>query len=289
MTAEVEVLHPGLFSGVQDRGRFGFMAYGVPVSGAMDTYAAQLANLLVKNAADAAVLEITLLGPKLQFSGATAICITGAELSPMINGRVVENNHVLHIDAGDILSFGKRTHGCRAYLAVHGGFLTEEVLNSRSWYEGITSFTKLEKGMKLSYDKSSGNIQPSHATVKPDDYLSSPNVEAMPGPEFELLSSEDKKRIQKSDFHVGKNNNRMGIQLADPFSNSLQPILTGPVLPGTVQLTPSGTLIILMRDGQTTGGYPRVLQLTERGINTVAQKVMGEKLQFVLIKNEVPS
>lgn len=289
MTAEVEVLQPGLFSSIQDRGRFGSMEYGVPVSGVMDSYAAGLANLLLKNPADAVVLEITLSGPKLRFSAATSIVVTGAELSPQINGRVIENNHVLPIDAGDTLSFGKRSLGARAYLAIQGGFLAEKVLNSRSWYDGITPFTRLEKGMKLNYGEPSEIIEQSHASVKPDDYLTSAVVEALPGPEFELLSAEEKEKLQKMDLLVGKNSNRMGIQLAEPFQNDLQPILTGPVLPGTVQLTPSGTLIILMRDGQTTGGYPRVLQLTERGINTIAQKVMGENLQFILRKCEVPS
>src|SRR6056297_2703027 len=128
MAAELEVLQPGLFTSIQDRGRFGFMQYGVPVSGAMDSYAAGLANLLLKNQPDAAVLEITQAGPKLRFSEATAITVTGAELSPVLNGRAVENNHVLQVNAGEILSFGKRKFGARAYLAIQGGIFTEKFL-----------------------------------------------------------------------------------------------------------------------------------------------------------------
>ncbi len=289
MTGKVEVLNPGLYSSVQDGGRFGFMEYGVPVSGVMDSYAAGLANLLLKNPTDAAVVEITLLGPKLLFSKATTIAITGADINAMLDGRTISNNQVVQVNAGEVLSFGKREYGYRAYLAVQGGFLTEEVLNSRSWYDGITSFSRLEKGMKLNYAEPSENIPSSLVAVKPGAYLTSVAVEAFPGPEFELLSAEEKTLIQNSNFFIGKNSNRMGIQLEGPFRNSLAPILTGPVVSGTVQLTPSGTLIILMRDGQTTGGYPRVLQLSEQGINTVAQKIMGEKLQFNLNKYEVPS
>jgi antagonist of KipI len=280
MTADVEVLQPGLFSCIQDRGRYGFRQYGVPVSGAMDSYAAGMANMLLKNSIDAAVLEITQAGPKMLFSEATVISITGAELSPMLNGRAVENYHVLQVNAGDLLAFGKRNLGSRSYLAVQGGFLTEKILDSRSWYEGLTSCFRLEKGMLLQYEVSLDRIRQSRAAVKPNDYLVSHTVDSMPGPEYELLRTVEKDRLQKMIFQVGKNNNRMGIQLAGSFNNSLQPILTGPVVPGTVQLTPSGTLIILMKDSQTTGGYPRVLQLTERGINTVAQKVVGEELQF---------
>lgn len=288
MTGTVEVLEPGLYSTVQDRGRFGFMEYGVPVSGVMDSYAAGLANLLLKNPADAAVLEITFLGPKLKFSKTTTIAITGADLQPVINGRAINNNQVVSIHAGEELHFGKRKYGNRSYLAVQGGFLTEQVLNSRSWYDGITCFSRLEKGMKLRYGKGSEGISPSHAGIKSGAYLTAVGVETFPGPEFELLSAEKKIMLQKSFFNIGKNSNRMGIQLEGVLKNALDPILTGPVVPGTVQLTPSGTLIILMKDGQTTGGYPRILQLTERGINTVAQKIVGEKLQFSLKRYEMP-
>lgn len=287
MTAEVEVLNPGIFSSVQDLGRFGFMAYGVSESGVMDSYAAQLANLLLKNPKDAAVLEVTLLGPKLQFSDFATIAITGGDLSPQINGKQVENNHILQLEAGDILSFGKRNIGCRAYLAIAGGFLTEKVFNSRSWYDGITSYCKLEKGMKLPYINSEQKEGSGHSSVKPGEYLTTSSIEAFPGPEFFLLEEQQKRQLQIQPFHIGKNNNRMGIQLADPLNNSLKPILTGPVLPGTVQLTPSGTLIVLMKDGQTTGGYPRILQLTEAGINSMAQKVMGDKIQFFLYDKEM--
>lgn len=280
MKAEIEVLQPGLFSTLQDSGRKGFMEYGVPVSGAMDSYASGMANLLLQNSPDAAVMEITQLGPELKFLGATQIVISGADLSPVINGNSIENNRVYNIQAADVLSFGKRIKGCRAYLAVKGGFKTECFLNSSSWYTGITAHTRLEKGMKLEYKITSVAKESTHAGIKTDDYLTSEIVETFPGPEFELLSEEEKKILQNSAFTIDKNNNRMGIQLQEEIHNSLEPILTGPVLPGTVQLTPSGKLIILMKDGQTTGGYPRVLQLSEKGINMIAQKVMGEKISF---------
>ena len=281
-TSEVEILQPGLFSSIQDLGRTGFLKFGVPLSGSMDSYASGMANLLLQNSPNAAVLEMTQLGPKLRFSAATQIVISGAHFSPELNGNEIENNKIYEIRPGDIMAFKKRKFGCRAYLAVKNGFKTEQVLGSRSWYEGITTFYKLEKGMKLAYQSFNWQNAESTAAVKEDDYLTSEKVEAYAGPEFHLLPEEKKKELQKCHFSIGKNNNRMGIQLQDPLSNNLQPILTGPVLPGTVQLTPSGTLIVLMRDGQTTGGYPRVLQLREKGISTLAQKVQGDQIQFFL-------
>lgn len=283
MMAEMEVLHPGLFCSIQDLGRFGFMEFGVPVGGGMDSGAMKMANLLLKNDENSAVLEITQLGPKLSFSAETQIAFTGALLSPKLNGVAIDNNKLYVIKEGDVLSFGKRKMGCRAYLAIKGGFKTEVVLKSRSWYDGLTSFSKLEKGLKIPYESISVESPEYYSGIKIGESVTSYEIEAYLGPEADKLSAEVLKILETREFTIDVNNNRMGIQLVEAVENSLKPILTGPVLPGTVQLTPSGKLIVLMRDGQTTGGYPRVFQLSEKGINTLAQKVMGEKIKFQLL------
>ena len=283
MKAEIEVLQPGLFSTIQDEGRRGYLSYGVPPAGPMDSFSAGMANMLLQNSPDSAVMEITLMGPKLKFSASTQIAIFGAFLSPQLNAEEIQNNKIYRVGAGDVLSFGRRVRGNRAYLAVKNGFKTEIVLGSRSWFDGLTSAVKLEKGMKLEYEAFDGASDITHSLVKLKDFITSEEVEAFPGPEYSQLSKEKKKELEKRHFSLSINNNRMGVQLEEKLHNDLQPILTGPVLPGTVQLTPSGKLIVLMRDGQTTGGYPRVLQLSERGINTLAQKVQGEKIVFRLV------
>lgn len=287
MKAEIEVLQPGLFTSVQDFGRFGFRKFGVPVSGAMDSYASKMANLILKNSVNAAVLEITQMGPKLRFSGATLIALSGADLSPRINGEIVENNQVLQVFPGDELSFGRRKAGCRAFMAVAGGILSEERMKSRSWYEGVTENFRLENGMRLSYEISDAELSETHSSLRFDDsYLTSPDIEVYAGPEFHLLDEEQQVHLMDSSFSVDKNNNRMAIQLQEKVENQLEPIITGPVVPGTVQLTPSGNLIVLMRDCQTTGGYSRVLQLSENGINSLAQKVMGDEVEFRKLREE---
>ncbi|WP_081209871.1 5-oxoprolinase subunit C family protein [Salegentibacter sediminis] len=281
MEAEIEVLHPGLFSSIQDFGRRGFQKYGVPFSGAMDRQALKTANLILRNKADAAVLEITQMGPKLKFSATTKIAISGANLSPRINNSEIRNNEVIKINAGDLLSFGKPQLGMRAYLAVVDGFRTEKALESRSWYEGITANEKLEKGMTLKYWSSENEKRETNASVKFDaSYLTSKEIRVYPGPEFELLSQTLKTQLLQNKFSIDKNNNRMAVQLSEKLENLLKPIITGPVLPGTVQLTPGGNLIVLMRDCQTTGGYPRVLQLSEHSLNILAQKKTGEEVHF---------
>ncbi|WP_029035951.1 5-oxoprolinase subunit C family protein [Salinimicrobium xinjiangense] len=284
MKAEVEVLHPGLFSSIQDGGRFGYRKYGVPQSGPMDNAASALANLLLQQERDTAVMEITLQGPKLKFLCPTQIVITGASLSPRLDEEELRNNRVYSVSAGQVLSFGKRISGSRAYLSIKNGFKTEEVLRSLSWSPGITQFSRLEKGMKLPFLGVNEKSISSLSSVGELDHLASEIVEAFPGPEFHLLSTTEKNMLQKSHFSVGRNSNRMGIQFEEELKNNLEPIITAPVIPGTVQLTPSGKIIALMRDCQTTGGYPRILQLSEAGINVLAQKVPGEKIRIKLIK-----
>lgn len=283
MEANIEVLQPGLFSSIQDGGRFGYRQFGVPESGSMDIASASLANLLLQQEKKAAVMEITLQGPKLLFSDATEFVITGALLSPSIDDKEIRNNRVYRIEKGQVLGFGKRIMGCRTYLGIKGGFQTEKVLNSRSWSPGITKHSRLEKGMKLPFlaGVTKGTLQ--NSSVRVGFEITSEIVESFPGPEFDMLSASEKNMLQNCLFSIGRNSNRMGIQFEEILENQLEPIITGPVLPGTVQLTPSGKMIALMTDCQTTGGYPRILQLSEAGMNVMAQKIPGERIQIKLL------
>lgn len=281
MKMEIEVLNPGLFSTIQDRGRFGFMKFGVPVSGVMDKYASKICNLLLGNQPDVSVMEITLQGPQLKFNSTTNICLTGADLNAQINGASVKRNELLQVQEGDVLKFGKRESGFRAYLGVAGGFNTQMSMHSRSWYDGITESSRLEKGMRLPVQDSSLKARSTFSGIKvQEDYLSENLIEAFAGPEFDQLSEEQQENLFSEQFSLESSSNRMAVRLKENFQNELQAIITGPVLPGTVQLTPGGNLIVLMQDCQTTGGYPRVLQLSEYGKQVLSQKIPGEKIQF---------
>ncbi len=280
---EIEVIKPGLFSTIQDAGRFGFMKFGVPQSGAMDSYAARFANLILRNSSDSAVLEITQTGPELRFSHPTEIAICGADISAVINGIPISNNKSYKINSGNILNFAQRKSGSRAYLGISGGFKSDEVLGSKSWYEGITDSYRLEKGMFLKYtpiDLKKGRV---NTAIKfKQHYLNTNIVSVFPGPEFYNLNDGQRERLLQSMFLVDRRSNRMAVQLLEALENNLSPIITGPVIPGSVQLTPSGKIIILMRDCQTTGGYPRILQVSEEGLNVVAQKNPGDIVKFHL-------
>jgi len=284
MTGFVEVISPGLYSSIQDQGRFGFRKYGVPVSGVMDEQSALLANHLLNNTLESAVMEITMMGPKLLFSVSTQIVISGANISPQINGVAIPLNKASIINKGDTLSFGTLRYGLRCYLAVKGGFHTERVMNSRSYFAPVTTHGTIQKGDRLQINNCN-NPDTHFSYVRIDEsFLSSIILPCTKGPEFDLLHLEEKEFIFNTTLSVSKENNRMGYRL-EGYSfqyPSGYNMLTSSVLPGTIQLTPSGNLIALMKDCQTTGGYPRILQLSQAGVNKLAQKKATDNISFAL-------
>lgn len=280
----VKVVKPGFYTTIQDLGRFGYQDYGVPVSGAMDHYSARFANALLNNDKNDAVLEITMTGPNLEFLCHTSICISGADMSPMLNDLSIKLNTITVVKPNDILSFGKLNQGFRGYLAVSGGFQTELKLKSRSMFKNITTKFKIETNDSLAVNESRQNETNKNAILKYNSKIFDSNcLEVFKGPEFELLSSLQQNQLFLQNFTISNLNDRMAYQLKELFKNDLKSIITSPVLPGTVQLTPSGNLIILMRDCQTTGGYPRILQLKEAALNVLSQKYSGQKIQFQLL------
>jgi len=279
----VKVLKAGFYSTIQDFGRFGAQQFGVPYSGVMDRKAAGFANALVGNTVHEAVLEITMMGPVLAFQASTLIAISGAQMSATLNKVPIENNQVCRVQYGDVLRFGKLVEGFRCYLAVSGGFKTETVMSSKSMYPNITKVNKLFKNDEIDIEAVSDLKAVKHAKIRfEDSYLSSNTLEVYKGPEFEYLSKNQQEELLSTRFHISNDNSRMGYRLVENVENNLEPIITGPVMPGTVQLTPSGKLIVLMRDSQTTGGYPRVLQLSDASINILSQKYTGQAVSFKL-------
>ena len=279
----IKVVKSGFFTSIQDQGRFGYRQYGVPISGAMDKYSCDFANAILGNTKDAAVLEITMVGPILQFTKQTRIVISGAVMNPKVNNVSVAMNSVIYVKANDILSFGMLTKGCRSYVAVKGGIISDMYFGSKSMFNNISESTHLSEGEVLNYTEDNDLFNMSNAHVKYDNTLFNSNcLEVIKGPEFYYLSEKLVEKLFNSSLKVSKLNNRMAYQLEPLIENTLEPILTSPVLPGTVQLTPKGQLIILMRDCQTTGGYPRILQLTENSINSLSQKITGNNLKISL-------
>ncbi len=280
----IKILKAGFYSSVQDFGRNGYLSYGVPISGVMDKQAAILANALLGNLEGMPVIEMTMTGASLEFQVDTHICITGADMSPKLNQLSVDLCKIIKVSKGDVLSFGALKFGFRSYMAVLGGIKSENIMGSASMYKGITVPYKLNKGDELSIDESNKQSIEQHASLRVDvSYIKSKNINVFKGPEFDMLSKQQQSELFSKEYTVSKNNNRMAYQLQESLENSLEPIITSNVLPGTVQLTPSGNLIVLMRDCQTTGGYPRILQLEEKSINILAQKYTNQAIRFSLV------
>ncbi len=276
----LKVLQSGFYTSIPDIGRFGFREYGVPFSGAMDAYSLKYANAILGNNENDAVIEMTMVGGIFQFTEATVIVISGADMEPKLNDRVAQLNSPINIKAGDILSFGRALKGFRSYLAIKNGFKTPLILRSRSLYKPITESSMIANGDMIQYT-GYNEFYHQNASVKYDSSIfSNTLIEAFKGPEFNRLSEIQKATLFNSELKVSSLNNRMAYQLEPLLKNDMGPILTSPVLPGTVQLTPQGNIIVLMRDCQTTGGYPRILQLTEKAINILSQKTTGNTLKI---------
>ncbi|MGB5237737.1 MAG: biotin-dependent carboxyltransferase family protein [Flavobacteriaceae bacterium] len=274
-----KVLEPGFFTTIQDAGRKGLRDKGVPSSGYLDIKSAQMVNSLLENNSGDAILEITMTGPTLQFEEPTFIALGGAEMPAYVNKELLINNEVRQIDSGDVLSFGKLKNGFRTYLAIKGGIQSAEILGSRSYFKPLTERSRIKSGDEIPYSPHS-DFHPKISSIKTNSHLKQKHLDVFPGPEFSALDAESKVKIFDSAFTIAKDYNRMAYQLQEKISAHRISMITSANLPGTVQLTPSGKLIILMRDGQTTGGYPRVLQLKESSISVLAQKKFGDKIFF---------
>ncbi|MCF6224577.1 MAG: biotin-dependent carboxyltransferase family protein [Flavobacteriaceae bacterium] len=282
MNSYMLILSAGLQTSIQDLGRKGYRSYGVPISGAMDKYSAILANKLLNNKEGLPVMEITITGPKIMFEDKTMIVITGANISPMLNGKPIMLNFVYEVNISDVLSFGKLVFGSRAYLGIKDGFKTEFKLKSFSYYEGITSKCIIEKGDRLKISSYNDDLGFTSSKLKvKESHFETNELEVTKGPEYNRLSKKQREFIFSTKFTIDNLNNRMGYQLKNKLSLlKNNEIITSATIPGSVQLTPSGKLIIMMRDCPTTGGYPRILQLTDLAINQLAQKKTGETFKF---------
>lgn len=278
----LKVLKAGFYTTVQDSGRFNYRNKGVPVSGVMDEMSVFKVNSLLENENSSAVLEITMTGPTLVFEEETYMAIGGAEMLATLNNLPIQNFKVYQIGVGDILSFGRLVKGFRCYLGVKGGFTTEDVLGSKSFYKPITKVNRLSEGDFVPYQYHK-LFQPKISEIKVASFLDETILEVHKGPEFGLLNDKQLEQIFASTFSVARENNRMAYQIHETITPHTISMLTSATLPGTVQLTPAGKLIILMKDGQTTGGYPRIIQLTDRAIHILAQKRQGDKVSFKLV------
>jgi len=272
----IKVIQPGLFTTIQDAGRHGFRNIGIPTSGFMDQESAWAANELVNNNKDESLLEITLTGPTLIFNCNCVISITGGDFNPLINNLPVKMYQSINVRTGDILKLNNTINGARSYIAISGGLNVKSLFGSKSFFSNISDSYHLKKGDEIKVSKKSES-----QILKLDKLKFNLNrfMKVFRGPEYDLLSTNSKKKLFKNEFTINTNN-RMAYNLEEKLQVDIKTIISSPVLPGSVQLTPSGKIIILHRDCQTTGGYPRILQLDTNSLNNLSQLKSNDKIKF---------
>jgi biotin-dependent carboxylase-like uncharacterized protein len=307
----IRVLKPGPLSSLQDLGRVGYQRFGVIVSGAMDEWSHRVANLLAGNRADEATLEITLMGPSLAFERTALVAIVGADLSPRIGELPVPMNRPVLVREGSQLDFGRRAFGCRAYLAVHGGFAVEPVMGSRSTYlrAGFGGFEgrALRKGDLLPLGD--GDPRAVYSSLGRrlgsggDAFVSPPEdaiaalthpatgpraLRAVEGQQWDAFTEEARTRFLNAEFRVNANSDRMGYRLEGPALTLRSPLemISEGVAFGTVQVPPDGNPIVLMADRQTAGGYPKIAAVAGVDLPLLAQTVPQQGVRFELVALE---
>jgi antagonist of KipI len=299
----LHLLRPGLLTTVQDLGRFGYQQDGLIVSGAMDALALRVGNILVGNDETAAGLEITLLGPRIRFEADHLIALTGAHLSPTLNGQPVAGNRAVWVAAGTELAFGPAVVGCRAYLAVAGGVAVPPVLGSRSTYlragfgghegralragDGLPVGEASATGQQLMQQLARPGAAWEAARFTPGPALCPrpafrPVLRAVRGPEYGQFSAESQQAFWGEPFTITPEADRMGYRLHGPPLARLAEteLLSSAVTFGTVQVPAGGQPIVLLADHQTTGGYPRLAQVISVDWPALAQAAPGQALRF---------
>lgn len=295
----------GLQTTVQDLGRNGFQKYGVIASGVMDPYAHRLANIMVGNEETKATIEITLMGPKITFLADCLFALTGANLSPAIDGVQLKMWRPILVRKGSKLTFGKPVCGCRTYMAVAGGIDVPEVMGSQSTYlrASIGGFNgrALQKGDVIPIADApqhvQGFIDRLAKDVKDTTFVQAEwtlNSEAIPTYEKEatvrvtegrqayLFDEKSQKDFLEQSYQVTSDSDRMGYRLKGTKLTLKEPkeLLSEAVSFGSIQVPPDGQPIILMADRQTTGGYPKIGTVVTVDLPKVSQLKPGEKIRF---------
>ncbi len=276
----IEIIDAGFYSSIQDQGRMGYRHLGVPVSGAMDQKAFDLAHQLLGETLDFSCIECTLIGPILRFHEPCSLVLTGAHMQAWVNENPIQNNTTIVILSGDVLKLRRAIKGLRTYIKINQAIISPVLLGSTSFYKPLTQDAVLKKGNRIFWIKSDKAFDKNNARIRWDDsYLLSKDLEVEKGPEFNVLSKTVQQQIYQNDFLINSQN-RMGYRISSPFSMDSVSMLSGAVRPGTVQITPSGTLLIAGVDGQVSGGYPRIFQLTEKALTVLVQKKEGDCVSF---------
>ncbi|KJS88143.1 MAG: hypothetical protein JM58_01830 [Peptococcaceae bacterium BICA1-8] len=291
---KIIIENPGMLTTVQDKGRFGFQRFGMPVAGAMDAFAMQTANVIVGNNRNEAVIEITFPGFALTFSGKGYAGITGADLGASLNGREIKPWQSFEFRTGDRLVFASLKKGSRAYLAIVGGIDVPLVMGSRSTYLrgkiGGFEGRKLLKGDILLCGKTE-QYRALGTISLPEEFIpdyGKREVRVVLGPQDDCFTKEEIDKFLSSTYKVTNQNDRMGYRLEGPLiKHSMGPdIISDGIAPGAIQIPGHGQPIIMLADRQTTGGYTKLANVISVDLSLIAQLMYGDSVKFKKVSLE---
>lgn len=310
-TSILSVIKSGTADSIQDLGRFGFQHLGINPTGVMDRIAAQTANFLVGNVADEAVLECHFPACSIVFHKSILIAISGGDFTPTLDEKEIKLNTPIYVQRGATLNFKKWKNGARTYIAVKNGFEIEKWLGSYSTNlkanAGGFNGRNLKKddqikvksdshdvGLKMKSEKQDDSFFNFHFSIFPwhveiDNLYAFEEIEILVGNDFETLTDGSQQKLFSNEFLITMRSDKMGYRLlSDPLimKNENRFLLSSGVTLGTMQLLPTGQIIILMSDHQTTGGYPKIGHVASASFAALAQTPINKKIRFKLINIE---
>ena len=272
-----EIIKAGMMTSIQDLGRKGLAYFAIPTSGVMDKSAARIALLILHKNENSPLLECTSSAPEIKFNDETRIVITGADFNWKLNNEPINRNSILSVKKNDILKGNFSKDGLRGYIALDGDLEIEKV------YDSFSTYTNAKLGGFQGRLLRKGDILKWEYT----NFVFSKNkiIPIKKGPEFNLLSEESMELLTSNIYKIGIDSNRMGVRLEGKKLNNTNFQLENsvPVLPGFIQLPPSGLPIIVLQDGQTTGGYPRIAYIQNKYLSELNQIPLGGGFQFQLV------
>lgn len=301
----MEILSTGGLTTVQDSGRRGFRRYGVGISGPLDGLAAQVGNLMVGNAPDAAFLEVVIFPLRLQFKQATRIAVTGSDAQMELDGQRCPPWWSVAVQPGQIVTLRAPERGGVAYVCVAGGIDVPVVLGSRSTdlkagfggHEGRT----LRKGDSLSLlpgratqsTRRFGVMPPCAGIAAPDAALTESDktsvVRVVPAAQWDCFDPDTHEKFLASDWRITPDSNRIGMRLsgdAEIKPEKAVELLSHGIVPGVVQIPPQGQPIVMQCDAQTAGGYPKIATVIAADMWRLAQAPIGGRLKFQCVSME---
>ncbi len=284
----LKIIQPGILTTVQDYGRIGYGQFGVPAAGVMDRLSMELANILVGNDRKEAVLEMTMMGPTLEAKSNIVIAITGANMNPKVNGNEVNMYETIYLNKGDILELSYTENGCRAYMAVYGGFDLPVIMGSKSTYLrakiGGNNGEKIKANDILNINEAKNKYIGTRKIPrkKIPSYSNELTLRVILGPEEDYFTKEGIDTFLNSEYVLTKQWDRMGLRFDGPQIKHKDgaDIISNGINFGAIQIPGHGRPIIMMADRQTTGGYTKIANIISVDLPYVAQLKTGNRVRF---------